>query len=140
MKKRQVVTCRFFWRRERDSGKRRSRAVNEVNHSFELSLFSNKKNKHEQGVSQCRAFFWRRERDSNPRNGLTFTRFPIVRLRPAQPSLHKPYDYTIKFSKRQLFCSSSRKNLSFYAFSFFDFRHFVWFIKAHCPPYTYFCW
>ena len=31
---------------------------------------------------------WRRERDSNPRYALTHTRFPVVRLRPAQPSLH----------------------------------------------------
>ena len=31
---------------------------------------------------------WRRERDSNPRYVLPYTRFPIVRLRPAQPSLH----------------------------------------------------
>ncbi len=34
-------------------------------------------------------FIWRRERDLNPRSGLTDTRFPVVRLRPAQPSLHK---------------------------------------------------
>ena len=31
---------------------------------------------------------WRGERDSNPRYGSPYTRFPIVRLRPAQPSPH----------------------------------------------------
>ena len=36
-------------------------------------------------------FIWRREGDSNPRTGLTVTRFPIVRLRPAQPPLRTHY-------------------------------------------------
>ncbi len=34
---------------------------------------------------------WRRERDSNSRRRLNLTRFPVVRLRPAQPSLHTNY-------------------------------------------------
>ena len=38
--------------------------------------------------SKSRVIWWRRERDSNPRYGSPYTRFPVVRLRPAQPSLH----------------------------------------------------
>ena len=56
---------------------------------------------------------WRREGDSNPRTGLTVTRFPIVRLRPAQPPLRTRYlkrliiihnyPYSVK-RKRKTFC------------------------------------
>ena len=35
-----------------------------------------------------RDFSWRRERDSNPWVHSCTTRFPVVRLRPTQPSLH----------------------------------------------------
>ncbi len=36
-----------------------------------------------------KGLMWQRERDSNPRMYFYITRFPVVRLQPAQPSLHK---------------------------------------------------
>ena len=43
--------------------------------------------KNRRNSNKITADIWRRERDSNPWYGSPYTRFPIVRLRPAQPSL-----------------------------------------------------
>ena len=51
-------------------------------------------------------FLWRRERDSNPRTDSSVTRFPIVRLRPAQPSLRVTtfwYYSILYFTMQELF-------------------------------------
>ena len=59
--------------------------------------------------------FWRRERDSNPWTGLTVTRFPVVRLRPTQPSLRMLtlllYTYYRKKASTFFYFFSYQKNI-----------------------------
>ena len=66
-------------------------------------------------------FCWRRERDSNPRLGLTNTHFPGVRLRPAQPSLHKNIQLYFEHLKY-----SNRKQTKCQAFFLFFLKKFQW--------------
>ena len=112
----------FFWRKERDSLRYPSpknsppdcfcgRNFVSAAGSFESPSFQFDK---KSDPTMWDHFFWRKERDSNPRCFIGHTRFPVVRLRPAQPSFHNGSCCVHSTRKCLIIYQAARKKSSFF--------------------------